>query len=272
MRLGIIGYGAVAEILLSGLAAGEARPAELVCLAKPEARERAEALLARHAALAPARRIVTSCADFVAADLDLAVECAGQDALRAYGAAVLAAGIDLVPASVGALADDALHAALRAAAEGAGARLQLPAGAVGGLDLLGAARLAGIDTLTYVSRKPPLAWRGTPAEDLIDLGAVTAETAFYEGTARAAARDYPKNANVAAAIALAGVGFERTQVKLVADPAAGGNTHEIVLHSACADMHLRIEGRAAPSNPKTSQTTGFSLARLVLNRMAPEVI
>ncbi|HVV93334.1 MAG TPA: aspartate dehydrogenase domain-containing protein, partial [Hyphomicrobiales bacterium] len=78
--------------------------------------------------------------------------------------------------------------------------------------------------------------------------------------------------NVAAAVALAGAGFEATAVELVADPAARGNSHEITLRSACADLHLRIDSRASPDNPKTSLTTGYGLARLVLNQAATEII
>jgi aspartate dehydrogenase len=273
MRLGLIGHGAIAETVLDGLAAGDGgRLARLVCLARPEAQARAEAFLARHPDAAGECSVVTTLDAFLAADLALAVECAGQDALRTHGERVLSAGIDLVAASVGALADDDLHRRLVRAAERSGARLLLPPGAIGGLDILGAARLAGIEEIVYVSRKPPTAWRETDAERLVDLAGLTAAATFYDGTARAAARDYPKNANVAASVAIAGLGFDRTRVQLIADPAVSRNVHEITLRSACADMRIRIEGRASPRNPKTSLTTGYSIARLVLDQMAHEVI
>lgn len=271
MRLGLIGYGAIAETLLAGLRADVAHgPEAVICLARPEAKDRAEALLDAHGT--GERSVVTDIESFIAAGVTLAVECAGQGALRDFGERVLAAKIDLVPASVGALADDDLHRRLLRAAEQSGARLYLPSGAVGGLDILGAAKLAGIESLLYTSRKPPAAWRGTPAEKLIDLSALRQETMFYEGTARAAARDYPKNANVAAALALAGPGFDKTRVRLIADPLATRNVHEIAMASSCADVTMRIEGRPSPHNPQTSLTTGFSIARLVLNQIAHEVI
>ena len=267
LRLGLIGYGTIAETVLQSLTAAGADVARVVCLAKAGAEDRAKAMLARHRPDVARDRVVGTPEAFLEAGLDLAVECAGQDALRSLAAPLLRAGTGLIPASLGAFSDEAFWAQVRRAARASGAKIHLPAGAIGGLDIIGAAQLAGIKELTYISRKPPAAWRGTPAEGLVELSALTAERTFYEGNARDATRDYPKNANVAAALALAGPGFARTHVRLVADPQARGNIHEIVLRSACADMRLRIEGRPAPDNPRTSLTTGYSVARLVLDQL-----
>ena len=210
--------------------------------------------------------------DLLATGPDLVVECAGHDALDAYGEATLRAGRDLVVVSVGALADPRRHDALLAAAREAGRQLIVPAGAIGGLDILGAARLAGLHSVCYRSRKPPLAWRGTPAEGQIDLLRLRAPTVFYRGRARDAALQYPKNANVAATLALATLGFEHTRVELVADPGADGNFHEIDAHGRSGSVTIRIEGVASPSNPRTSMVTAYSVARAVLNRREALVI
>ena len=273
MRLGVIGYGVIAETVLAGLTAGGANDWEsVVCLARPGTRDRGIELLNGHAKLARSRSVVTNLNDFISSGISLAVECAGHQAVYDFGERVLAAGIDFIPASIGALADDVLHRGLRTAAENSGGRLYLPAGAIGGLDILGAAKLAGIQTLIYTSRKPPLAWRGTRADQLLDLTRLTGEAVFYDGNARAAARDYPKNANVAAAVALAGIGFDLTQVRLIADPLIERNVHEISIRSSCADVNVRIEGRASEQNPQTSLTAGFSIAKLVLDQITIEVI
>jgi aspartate dehydrogenase len=216
--------------------------------------------------------LVTTVPDLLAAQPGLVVECAGHGAVDAYGTDVLAGGADLLVASLGALADRQRLGRLKAAAERAGASLIVPSGAVGGLDLLAAARVAGLSRVTYVSRKPPRAWKGTPAENLADLDALAAATTFYTGPADAAARDYPQNANVAAAVALAGLGFERTQVQLVADPAAPGNLHRIEAEGAFGRTEIVIEGRPLPDNPKTSMLAALSLVRAVLNRGAALVV
>jgi aspartate dehydrogenase len=217
--------------------------------------------------------IVTSDpAQFWSLEPQLVVECAGHRAVQEHGVAALRRGLDLLVISIGALADADLEARLREAAESTGARLLLPAGAVGGIDLLASARLAGLDHVRYTSRKPPSAWRGTPAERQVRLDALGEATVFFEGTARAAAQQYPQNANVAAAIALAGTGFEATEVILTADPAATGNEHLIEADGAFGRASVRVASKPLPGNPKTSWLAALSLARAVLNEAARVVI
>ncbi len=266
MRLGLLGYGAIARQALAALAKSDAAPFEtVVCLARPEGAERARALLdAFGPEIAAQRRVVTDLAGLIAAKPDVVAEAAGHEALLSHGADVLASGVDLIVTSAGALADGALREALDDAARRGGARYRLCAGAIGGLDILAAAKLSGLTEVVYVSRKPPAAWRGTRAEALIDLDALTTERTFFEGSAREAALNYPQNANVAATLAFFGAGFEKTRVRLIADPEAARNTHEILLRSTCADIEIRIAGVPSPDNPKSSMTTGFALAALIL--------
>ena len=196
----------------------------------------------------------------------LVAECAGHGAVRQYGAAVLARGIDFLVASTGALADAATEAALREAAGDGGAQVLVPAGAIGGADLIGAARLGGLERVTYTSRKKPVAWKGTPAEKLLDLDRLTAATPFFRGPAREAALAYPQNANVAATVGLAGLGLDRTTVVLTADPDAPGNEHGIDVEGAFGKASFRIAGRTLPDNPKTSMLAALSVAHAILQR------
>jgi aspartate dehydrogenase len=203
---------------------------------------------------------------------DIVVEAAGQGAVTAYGEALLLAGIDLIVVSVGALAEPGLFERLQAAAREGCARIVLPAGAVGGIDALSAMRLGGLRDLRYRGIKPPLAWRGSPAESQVDLDRLDRRTVLFEGSARAAALAFPQNANVAATIALAGLGFDATRVELVADPAARHNLHEIEAEGVTGKLHLRIEGLASSSNPKTSALTALSVARALVNEGAGIVL
>lgn len=269
--LGVIGSGAIAAPMLEAVARNAPRRLQrLSLLTLPSVADGARALLGRVGAqIATDVQLFTDGDAFLAAQHDLVVECAGHAAVKAYGTKVLESGTDLLVVSIGSLTDDALRDALKSAAERSGARMILCAGAIGGIDLLSAARLAGIESITYTSRKAPKAWKGTPAEKLLDLDKITSETVFYQGTARAAARDYPQNANSAATIAIASVGLDKASVRLVADPAAPGNVHEFKLSSACAEMEVRIVGKPSPDNPKTSMSTAYNVAREILNRMLP---
>lgn len=199
----------------------------------------------------------------------LAAECASHGAVKAHGPALLRRGIDLIVASIGALTDDALRSELETAAREGGAKLVLPAGAVPGIDALNAALNGGLSRVTYISRKPPAAWKGTPAEAKLASAPLDTPVTFYTGNARAAARDYPKNANVAAAVAIAGIGFEKTEVEMVADPGVTANVHEVTAEGAFGRMHLRIEGRPLPANAKTSALAAYSVIRCILNRIRP---
>lgn len=273
LRLGMIGAGGMADTVLSALSAGLPKSlTSLALLVLPGHEAKARALQDRHAGAAESWTVYTALDAFLAEPSDLVVECAGHTAVGDYGEAVLAAGQDLDIASVGALADRSVHEGLLAAATRGGARLILPAGAVGGIDVLAAARLSGLEESSYIGRKPPRAWAGTRAESLLDLERLTEPATFFEGNARDAARDYPQNANVAATVALAGAGFDATRVRLVADPGITRNRHEVVLRSAAVDVTIRLEGRPSPANPKTSLGAGYSIAREVLNRVATMVV
>ena len=258
MNVLLIGHGAIAQEVLKRL--------------EPEEPAKVTAVLVRDRRLADTRAALPDTIEVVARleDLrtkpDIAAECAGHAGVSEHGADVLRRGIDLIVISIGALADRALHERLSAAAAEGGAKLLLPAGAVAGADALAAARVGGLSEVVYVSRKPPRAWKGTPAEDIADLDHLTGETVLYEGSADEAARLYPQNANVAATIALAGAGFDGTKVRLVADPAAGGNIHRVHAEGAFGAFDIEVRGKTLPDNPKTSALAAYSVVAAIRRR------
>ncbi|HBZ3669315.1 TPA: aspartate dehydrogenase [Klebsiella pneumoniae] len=185
------------------------------------------------------------------------LQCASQQAVAQYGEAVLARGWHLAVISTGALADSELEQRLRQA----GGKLTLLAGAVAGIDGLAAAKEGGLERVTYQSRKSPASWRGSYAEQLIDLSAVNEAQIFFEGSAREAARLFPANANVAATIALGGIGLDATRVQLMVDPATQRNTHTLHAEGLFGEFHLELSGLPLASNPKTSTLAALSAVR-----------
>jgi aspartate dehydrogenase len=265
--VGLIGCGGMAQDVIAALRAdGSGSGVRIIgALARPGRGDVARAKL-------PGIDIVEALDLLLARKPNLIAEVASQAAVAEHAAVVLASGIDCLVISVGALADAALFARLKSAARAGKRRMLLPAGAIGGIDALAAMRLGGLTSVRYRSRKPPLAWRGSPAEQVVDLGKLAKPAVLYKGTAGEAALLYPQNANVAAAVALAGLGFEATQVELVADPTAQGNIHEIEAKGAAGRFAIALQGKPSRTNPKTSALAALSVARALLNQEATIVI
>jgi aspartate dehydrogenase len=264
--VGLIGCGGIAQDVVAALRASPENGVTIVgALARPGRGNDARARLGDI-------DIVETLDELLARDPALVAEVAGQPAVAEHGERVLRSGTDLLVISVGALADSALLGRLTSAAHDGSSRILLPAGAIGGIDAIAAMKVAGLTSVRYRSRKPPAAWRGSPAEQVVDLGKLTQRTVLYKGTAGEAALRYPQNANVAAAVALAGLGFDATEVELVADPDAPGNVHEIEAEGAAGRFAIQLQGRPSRTNPKTSALAAMSVARALLNERATIVI
>jgi aspartate dehydrogenase len=245
MKLGLIGKGAIARYVGPAL---EAQGHEIA------------AVLLRPERVSPGATLEVGNVDDLPRDIDIMIDCAGHVALASYGPQILARGMDMVTVSLGALADPKIMGALEQAAAKGRSKLHLTSGAIGALDCLRAARIGTLQAVTYTGRKPPKGWIGSPAESKVNLATLTEGShVHFEGSAREAALSYSKNANVAAAVALAGLGFDDTQVCLVADPSIRQNIHEITAKGAFGDFHFQISGNSLPDNPRSSALAAMSV-------------
>jgi aspartate dehydrogenase len=247
----VIGYGAITEEIVRTLEERHGLRTLLGVLVRPvrlaEARRNAAGRFA----------VVDTIDALLQLEPDVVAECAGHGAMREFGAAVLGSGRDLLCSSVGVLADRSFASDLIRAAKGR-AQLWIPSGAVAGIDGLLAARSAGLRSVTYTSVKPPAAWIGTPAEAKV-RAAGERRTTLFEGSAREAALQYPQNVNVGATVALAGLGLDRTGVRLVSDPGASGPLGIIEAAGDFGTLRFEILAYASPRNPKTSLLTAHSI-------------
>lgn len=251
-RVGLLGYGTVGREVCELVQDGAAGAAEIVgALVRDPA---------RYAAAARRRHIAF--VDRTAALLDLrpdvVVEAGGHDAFRQHVPAILEAGVDVLALSVGALADAATDAAIRSAAERGGARLRVVSGAIAGLDAISAAAVGRIERVTHLVRKPPAAL--LPADEAEAVVAAGLEREVFAGTAREAALLFPANVNVVAAVSLAGIGLDRTEARVIADPAVSRNTHEVHAEGWFGRLQVRIENTPS-DNPKTGRIVALSVVR-----------
>jgi len=156
-----------------------------------------------------------------------------------------------------------------------GGRILVPTGALLGLDAVQAAAVGGgISRAHMITTKPPAGLEGAPylVERGITLAGLAAAARLFTGSAREAARGFPANVNVAAALALAGIGPERTSVEIWADPAVTRNTHRIEVEAESARLSLEIENVPSAENPRTGRLTPLSVIALLHKLAAPLAI
>jgi len=151
------------------------------------------------------------------------------------------------------------------------ARIYIPSGAICGIDGLKAAACGKITKVTLTTKKPPQAFAGVPyvLEKKIGLANLSQDTLIFEGNAQAATKLFPQNINVAAVLSLAGIGAEKTVVRILASPSISRNIHEIEIDSAAGRIITRTENLAHPDNPKTSYLAVLSAVACLRQILEP---
>lgn len=261
LRVVLVGWGAIGR-RVAALLAQRGAAVRIVAVAVRDAG-------AARQGLPDGAKLITTPEGLAGVEADLLVEAAGRGSVAPWARAGLARGWDVAISSTSALTDADVLAELTELARTHRAKLHIPPGALGGIDALSAASRLGLSAVRHEVVKPPLAWRGTQAETLCDLGKLTTAFTFFEGTARQAADSYPQNANVAVISAMAGLGLDRTTVALIADPSAGLNTHRIQASGDFGKLTLVLENRPLATNPKSSEMTALSLVRFIENQASP---
>lgn len=255
MRIGIIGGGVMARLILEHVRRGELGDASVVALVGRSAASRGKPLAEEYCVT-----FATDLEGLLAAKPDAVIEAASHDAVRAFGLPLLEHGIAFIVLSGGALTDDAFRARLEQAAGKQRAFLYVPSGGIGGLDALKAVCAAGAEQVEIAVTKPPAAWKNIEyVERLgVDLDRLSGPVVLFDGTARAGVPHFPANVNIAAVLSMAGIGFDRTRLKVVADPALRFNTHFINIRGKTGSISIKFESVPSPDNPKTALLACYS--------------
>ena len=265
LRLGLAGLGAIGLAVARRVDAGELPG---LALAAVSARDREKA--ARNLAGFARPPAIVSLAD-LAEHAEVIVECAPAALFPEIAEAAIARGRIFMPLSVGALLE---RMALVERARETGARILVPTGALLGLDAVKAVAEGPVESIRMVTRKPPRGLAGAPhlVENGIEVEGLSEPKKVFSGSAREAARGFPANVNVAAALSLAGIGPERTQVEIWADPGVTRNTHSIEVRAAASNFTMTIENVPSEENPATGKITALSVLATLRRLTAPLVV
>ncbi len=190
---------------------------------------------------------------------DLVIEAASHQAVRDYAPKALDMGKDVLIMSVGALGDDELRETLFSKASYGAGKIYIPSGAVFGTSGISAASMAGMDEVVLETSKPPKGLDNVQylMDKGIDVHSLKERTLVFEGSAKDAAKAFPKNVNVSATLSLAGIGFENTKVRVFVDPNIKRNTHVVRIKGDFGEAFCKVENLPS-SNPGTSYLAALS--------------
>jgi len=260
LRIAVVGLGAIGARVVEALDRGiDGLVLSAVSVQNPEKHQNLIANLTRTPAVLPIEALVDVA--------DIVIECAPSKLVRSIVAPFVSKGKTAVVLSAGALLD---HEDLVELAKQNGGQIVVPTGALIGLDAVSAAAVGKVHSVRMVTRKPIRGLVGAPyiVDNKIDIEQITHPLKIFDGTAREAAKGFPANVNVVAALSLAGIGPDRTKIEIWADPSLTRNTHRIDVESDSARFSMSIEN--IPSeNPKTGLITALSVIACLRKLRAP---
>jgi aspartate dehydrogenase len=250
MRVGIVGLGTIGRAMCEAIDREDFGAALVAVTTRTEERARGFLQgLRRPPVLVQLEELVQRS--------DVVIEAATQEALETIAPCTLHGGKDLMVLSVGALLE---HAEWLDLARRTGSHIYVPSGAIVGLDGVKGAAIGPITAITMTTRKPPKGLAGAPyvVAHGIDLEGLTEETVIFEGSAREACRGFPTNVNISAALSLAGIGPDRTRIRIIAAPDGRRNVHDIEVRGEFGYFTIHLENVPSETNPRTGKLSYLS--------------
>jgi len=264
LRLAVAGLGAIGMRVAQAVDAGNVDGMQLVAVSANDKERAAQRISDFNEP--PEVMVLTQLPEVA----DVIVECAPAAIFSELAAASIARGRCLMPLSVGALLN---HSDLIEQAKETGAKIIVPTGALIGLDTVRAMAVGTIHSVTLQTRKPPGGLAGAPhlLNNGIDISNLTEPLCVLRGTARDAAQGFPANVNVAAALALAGIGPEKTQVEVWADPTIGRNIQSVTIVSDSGEATMTMNNIPSDENPRTGRIVANSVIATLQRMTSPLV-
>jgi len=241
MKVGIIGCGSIGGFVAKWLS--KADDFELVSIFDID----------REKALRLAEKLKVNVAknidEFLKRDMDIVIEAASQQAVFDYTEKILMSGKDLIVLSVSAFANEEFYSKIKSLAAKLGRKIFIPSGALAGVDAI-KAMADYVEEVILITRKSPSSFDG-------EKGVI------FEGTAKDAARLYPRNLNVAATLGIT-VGFDKVKVTAIAED-VDENIHEIIAKGKFGEIKITVKNRKMEDNPKTSYLAALSVIKTLEN-------
>lgn len=271
VRVGIIGCGAIGTTLAEALDAGVINNGELVAVFDIY-KDRVEKLVKRlkHKPI----KYYEFETFLQSGKTEIIVEAASQEAVSYYAERIISSDIDLMIMSTGALLDEKLLKKIRKAAETHGRYVHIPSGAIGGLDVIKAAKLGGLKKVVLTTRKNPESLKDSSYFQMMvkDPEDLKEAKVIFDGTASDAVKIFPANVNISATLSLAGIGGTDTVVRVIADPSVNKNIHELEVEGKFGNMKIFLENIKHPSNPKTSYLAVLSAIETLRSALSERIL
>ena len=213
-RIGLLGCGKIGGMLLADILQGEKH--QVTFIQDPVCGDQGQI------------PVVSKADPRLLEQTDLVIETATADVLKENIALILKY-CDLMLFSVTAFSEDAFYEEVKRLMEKYHHKVYLPHGAILGVDGIADGRQL-ITSVDITTTKNP---KSLGRED-------TEKTVVYEGCTRGACQAYPRNVNVHATVALAGIGFDRTHSRIISDPSVSTNTHVIRVEGEGIHFELTI--------------------------------
>ena len=249
----IAGCGAIGSELAVAIDSGQVRGVTLLAIVDvvPDAAHKLKSRLRHDVSIFTNFSELASSPEFK--NVDLVVEAASQAAAKSISRQIVERKKDLLLMSVGALTDEVFFSRLLSAVLTNGTHIYVPSGAIAGIDAIKSVK-GTLQSVKLTTTKNPKALAGAPFFNTSDirLDSIKEKKLVYEGTAADAVTKFPANINVAAILALAGIGFHETKVRIIADPDINVNQHQIEAVGAFGEMVITLRNVSSPNNPKTS--------------------